>query len=191
MRSNDMTRSPKPLRPWKTLRRETLLKHGRFLTVENHTIRLPDGQVIDDWPWLIIPSAVIVLAQTAEGKYLCFRQTKYAVEGTTLAPVGGMLEPGEEPLAAARRELGEETGYAADEWIPLGSYKLDPNRGVADMHLFLARGARQVSAPESDDLEDQELLLLERDELAAALRGGEFKVVAWAAVIAMALERSS
>ena len=79
------------LRPWETLIKETILTPSKFLTVEKHVVRLPDGQIIRDWIWLTIPSAVIVLARTEDEKFLCFRQTKYAVEGTTLAPVGGCL----------------------------------------------------------------------------------------------------
>ena len=175
------------LRPWKTLERKLVLNHGPFLKVENHMVQLPEGRVITDWPWVIIPSAVIVLAQTMEGKFLCFRQIKYAVEGLTLAPVGGMIEEGEDPLDAAKRELLEETGYQAAEWKSFGSYLLDPNRGIATDHLFLARRAVKVAEPDSDDLEDQELLLLEREELACALAAGDFKVVAWTAVVALAL----
>jgi ADP-ribose pyrophosphatase len=177
----------KELRPWKTLSKKTLLDQGKFLKVESHTIKLPDGQIIPDWPWLIVPSAAIVLPVTEEGKFLCFRQTKYAVEGTSLAPVGGMLEPDEPPLEAAKRELLEEMGYEAPNWVNLGSYVLDPNRGIATMHLFLALNARQVAQPDSDDLEDQELLSLDKNELKNALRAGEFKVITWAAVVAMAL----
>lgn len=177
----------KDLRAWETVARKPILDCGKFLRVESHTVGLPDGQVIADWPWVIAPDAAIVLAVTGNGNFVCFRQTKYAVDGATLAPVGGMLEPGEPPLVAAKRELLEETGYEAPEWISLGSYVLDPNRGVGTMHLFLALGAKQVAQAESDDLEDQELLLLNRDEVEAALRAGEFKVVAWAAVVAMAL----
>ena len=55
------------------------------------------------------------------------------------------------------------------------------------MHLFLALNARRVAEPDSDDLEDQELLLLSRAEIEHALREGAFKVVAWSAVVAMAL----
>ena len=175
------------LRPWETISRETILDCGRFLRVERHAVRLPDGRVIPDWTWVIAPDAAIVLAVTDDGRFVCFRQTKYAIEGTVLAPVGGMLEPGEAPLVAARRELLEETGYGATTWISLGSHILDPNRGVATMHLFLALGARQVAQPDSDDLEDQELLLLSRAEIERALWEGAFKVVAWSAVVAMAL----
>ena len=179
--------SNKELRAWKTISRKTILKHSKFLTVESHAIKLPDGQIIPDWPWLIIPSAVIVLAVTDDKKFLCFRQTKYAVEGTSLAPVGGMLEPNEKPLDAAKRELLEEMGYETSDWIDLGSYILDPNRGIATMYLFLALNAKQVAKPNSDDLEDQELLFLSQNEIENALKTGEFKILAWSAVVAMSL----
>lgn len=172
---------------WETVSRKTILQHNKFLTVESHTVRLPDGRLIPDWAWVICPDAAIVVAVTDDGQFLCFRQTKYVVDGTTLAPVGGMLEPGEAPATAARRELREEMGYEAGEWVNMGSYVLDPNRGVGTMHLFLALNARRVAEPDSDDLEDQELLLLSRAEIERALRAGAFKVAAWAAVVALAL----
>jgi 8-oxo-dGTP pyrophosphatase MutT (NUDIX family) len=155
--------------------------------VESHTVKLPDGHIIPDWAWIIIPSAVIVLAVTADHQFLCFRQTKYAVDGIVLAPVGGMLEPEEMPLDAAKRELLEETGYEASEWVNLGSHILDPNRGIATMHLFLALDAKQITQPDSDDLEDQELLFLSQHEVENALKAGEFKILAWSAVVAISL----
>jgi 8-oxo-dGTP pyrophosphatase MutT (NUDIX family) len=179
--------SKKELRVWETISKETILNHNKFLSIENHVVKLPDGQIITDWAWVVIPDAAIVLAVTADHKFLCFRQTKYAIEGTALAPVGGMLESNEEPLDAAKRELLEETGYEASEWINLGSHILDPNRGIATMNLFLALNAQKVSEPNSDDLEDQELLFISRDELENALSAGEFKILAWSAVVAMSL----
>jgi hypothetical protein len=81
----------------------------------------------------------------------------------------------------------EESGYTAPEWISLGSYAGDGNRGVATGHLYLARGAYQVNDPDADDLEEQEPLLITRAELHSALMRGEFKVASWTAVAAMAL----
>jgi 8-oxo-dGTP pyrophosphatase MutT (NUDIX family) len=180
---------PPELRPPKTLSRRTVYEHGKYLTVESHTVQWPDGQVIPDWAWVIAPDAAIVLAMTSDDQFICFRQTKYAVDGTSLAPVAGMIEPGEEPLAAAKRELLEETGYEASDWTSLGSYKVDPNRGVGVCHLFLAKGAAVVTEPDSDDIEDQTLLRLTRSELEAALVAGEFKILSWAAVVSLALNR--
>ncbi|MBN2550278.1 MAG: ester cyclase [Anaerolineales bacterium] len=177
----------KTLRPWKTLRRETLLQLNQFLTVEKHTVELPNGQIIPDWGWVIIPDAAIILAQDNQGRFLCFRQTKYAIEGPTLAPVAGMLEPGEDPLLAAQRELREETGCEASQWIPLGSFCLDPNRGVNTIHCYLALGAHPVAAPSAGDLEDQQLLTLDLPELRQALLSGQFKAIMFAACVSLAL----
>jgi len=177
------------MQPWTTLSRRTILDHSKWLRVEEHAVQLPDGRVIPDWCWVIMPDYVNVAAVTEEGQYVCFRQTKYAITGTSLAPVGGYLEPGEAPLATAQRELREETGYTASEWISLGSYAVQGNHGSTVAHLFLARGARCVGTPVSDDLEEQELLLLSREQVEAALRAGEFKVLAWAAIMALALQR--
>jgi ADP-ribose pyrophosphatase len=173
---------------WKTLSRTQALRRGKFLTLEDHDVELPDGRVIEGWPWLVMPDYVNIMAETPGGEFVCFRQTKYAIgDGTSLAPVGGYVEPGESPAAAARRELLEETGYESNEWISLGSYVADGNRGGGVAHLFLARGARKTRTPGSDDLEDQELQLLGRPELEDALAAGEFKVLAWCANVALAL----
>ncbi|MGE5223137.1 MAG: NUDIX hydrolase [Omnitrophica WOR_2 bacterium] len=175
------------MQPWKTLARRTVLNHSKYLTVEDHTIELPDGRVLEHWPWLITFDYVIVLPVTRQGKYLVFRQTKYAVEGLTLAPIGGHIERGEEPLVAARRELLEEMGCQADEWVHLGTYRVNGNNGAGKASLFLARGVFKVAEPDADDLEEQELLELTRAELEKALFAGEFKVLAWTTAIALSL----
>jgi ADP-ribose pyrophosphatase len=175
------------MKPWKRLDRVAILDHSRFLRVENHRVQLPGGRIIEKWPWVITPDFCNVVVITDLGHFVCFRQVKYAVEGATLAPVGGYLEPGEDPLAAAKRETLEETGYEASEWTDLGTYQVDGNRGVAQAHLFLALGARRVTEPKADDLEEQEVVLLTRAQVEAALAAGDYKVLPWATAMALAL----
>jgi ADP-ribose pyrophosphatase len=177
------------MKSWKTKTRQTVLDQRPWLLVENHTVELPDGRLIPDWPWIITPNYVNVVTVTVEGQFICFRQVKYGVDGTTLAIVGGFVEEGEDPLQAAQRELLEETGYESPDWTPLGSYRVDPNRGIAVGHLYLARRARYVAPRHADDLEEQELLLLTRSEMEAVLEHGQFKVLAWAAAIALAFRQ--
>jgi len=174
------------MKPWKTLKRDTLIRN-RWLTVESHTVELPDGKRIEDWQWVDVPDYVNVLALTPEGRFICFRQVKYAVEGTSLAPVGGMIDEGEEPLSAARRELGEELGYTSDVWVFLGKYATEANRGVGVGYLYLAKNVKFTGKRTSDDLEEQELVELSVDEMRVALVAGEFKVISWAACVGLAL----
>ena len=175
------------MKPWKTLSREQVLDYSPYLRVENHTVQLPDGQVIRDWAWVITPDYTNTVVVTTEGRYLCFRQRKYSVEGISLAPVGGYREPGEDPLIAAQREVLEETGYAAPTWIDLGHYPVEGNRGVGTAHFYLALDAQPVAERDADDLEEQELVFLSRDEMVAALDAGQFKLLPWVSIVALAL----
>jgi ADP-ribose pyrophosphatase len=175
------------MQPWTTVKREIAFHHSRWLTVENHTIQLPDGKTLTEWPWIITPNFVNVIAITERGRFLLFRQTKYAIEGVALAPVGGYLEQNEDPLVAAKRELLEETGCEAPDWTPLGNYAVDGNHGVATAFFYLARKARKVKQPDSDDLEEQELVELTREEVLQEVSKRKFPVMSWVAGVALAL----
>ena len=150
-------------------------------------IELPDGTIIDDWSWVVSPDFILVTAIDENGQFVFFRQTKYAVEGVTLAPVGGYIEADEDPLLAAQRELLEETGYEAEHWTFLGAYPVMANRGGGTGYLFLAQSARKVTEPDSDDLEEQELILLDLDEVEQAIAQGSIKVITWVTCVALAL----
>lgn len=175
------------MKEWQTLRRELILDHSKFLKVENHDIQLPDGRILHNWPWIISPNYVLVLPVTEQRTALVFHQTKYAVAGTSLAPVGGHIEDGEEPLTAAQRELKEEMGCEASEWIYFGGFRGNGNHGGGVGHLFLALNARRLFLPQRDDLEEMELLELPLDELENRLLAGEVKVQGWIAMLAIGL----
>lgn len=177
------------MKPWRCASSTPVFSRAPWLELEDHHVVLPNGQEIPDWLWVKTPSFVNVVAVTEAGEWLCFRQQKYAVPEITLSIVGGYIDEGEEPLRAAKRELQEETGFLSDSWTDLGGYAIDGNRGCGRGYLYVASGCRHVGGQITDDLEDQELLRLSREEVLQALQQGEFGVMPWVAAVALALLR--
>lgn len=172
---------------WNVHNKRTILDLNKFLKVELHTIELPDGTVIDDWAWVITPHFANIILVLDDGRLLLFQQGKYGYEGDSYAPMGGYLEPDEDPLTAAKRELLEETGYEADEWHTLGNWVVDTNRGCGVAHAFLAIGGRKVASITADDLEAQTPVILTPEEAQTALFNGDIKGLPWSNAVAMAL----
>ena len=174
------------MRPWRTLARRTLLSRPPWMEVGDERVALPDGREVDGFLWVRARDFVAIVATTERDEVILVRAYKHGARSVSLAVPAGYLESGEEPLAAAKRELREETGHASEDWTSLGSYVVDGNYGVATEHIFLARGARKVSAPASGDLEEMETVIVALAEVSDYLRRGEVVQLASAAALALA-----
>jgi len=145
-----------------------------------------DGRVRDGFHTLVLPEFSVVVALTSDGRFVMVREFKTGPNALCLnAPAGG-LHPGEEPLAAARRELREETGYASEDWRSLGSFVVDGSTGAGRGHVFLARGATRVGTPQLDETEEIEVVLLDERALRAAIDGGEVTMMPTACALGLA-----
>ncbi len=117
------------------------------------------------------PGGVAVLPLHDDGTVTLIRQLRPAVDAFLLEVPAGRLHPGEPPAECGARELGEETGLAAEELVPLGSFL--PSPGVFDerIHLFLGRGLSQGEAkPEA--YEEIETVRIPFGEAFRLARGG-------------------
>jgi ADP-ribose pyrophosphatase len=112
-----------------------------------------------------------VLALDDSGNVKLVKEFKYAVGRETLEVVSGAIDGEETPLAAAQRELLEETGFRATEWVDLGV--VDPFTTVVSCpnYLYLARGLQRVSQPEPEEL--VELVSVSLEEAVAMVERSE------------------
>ena len=152
-----------------TLQSETVFQ-GRLLHVKRDRVRLPDGAE-STREYIVHPGAVVILARFDNGDVLLERQNRYALHRDFFELPAGKLGPGEEAEDCARRELAEETGYAAASWRRLAT--LYPCIGYSDERLvyFVAEGL-QAGAPRRDDDEFLEVLRLPFAQALAWIRDG-------------------
>jgi ADP-ribose pyrophosphatase len=173
---------------WQVLSSRTLMDRPPWLTVWEQDVKLPNGQVIDGYLFTVARDYAMVLALGEDGKAPLVHQYKHGVGHILHDLPAGYLDAGEPPLAAAQRELREETGLTAPEWRTLGSFVIDSNRGNTRAHLFLAKAARQTDHQELDDTEDLNVTFHSLDELRAMVFAGGIESLASMAGIMMGLE---
>lgn len=119
-----------------------------------------------------MPDWCNVLAETPDGELVMIWQHRFGTDALSLEVPGGVIDEGEEPLASARRELLEETGYEAES-IELVSV-VEPNPALQNNKCwtFLARNARPTGQTAFDELEDLEVALVKKDEIAKIIDDG-------------------
>jgi ADP-ribose pyrophosphatase len=105
------------------------------------------------------PGAVAIVATDREGNLVLVRQTREAVRRELLEIPAGTLDPGEDPLGAARRELEEETGYVAGQWRSGPRFLTAPGFCQEVMHLFFAERV-EGGEPANEDDEEIEVVLV-------------------------------
>lgn len=123
---------------------------GKIINVRVDEIALPAGgtairEVVEH------PGAVVVAAVDDQNRVYLVKQYRHAIRRWLLELPAGGLEPGEEPLPAAVRELREEVGLEAERWTALGSFFSSPGFANERLHAFLAEGLHHVDCDPDED----------------------------------------
>ena len=151
-----MTESPQDLRdePFEPeVLHSDLVYRGRVWDVRSDRVRYGDGEIVRQY--VDHTGAVAIVALDDEGRVLLIQQYRHPIRHRDWELPGGLLDvEGEEPLAAARRELAEEADLVAERWEPLVSSWTTPGGNDEIIHVFLATGVSSADA--AHDREDEE-----------------------------------
>ncbi len=186
---------------WEEISTEHIIQ-DEWIDFRRSAYRFPDGSVFEPYYSYSRKDYVVIVASDTEGNYLCVRQYRQGIEKvTTEFPAGGIERTdgkeygrsgdisAEESLAAAKRELREETGYESDEWRHL--LKVPSNATIADnyAHLFVARNCRKVSGQDLDDTEFLNVIKLSAQEIETLIAEEKFQQAVHIAAWLLALRR--
>ena len=165
---------------WRTLKSDYIIRRP-WLTARRDTVELPDGTVNDEYYVLEYPDWINVIVITAEGMFVLVRQYRHGIGQTCHEIVAGVMEQGEQPEAAARRELMEETGFGGGTWRE--TMVVSPNASTVTnvTHCFVATGVERIGSQHLDPTEDIEVCLVSREEMRRMLEQGEIKQALMAA----------
>jgi len=172
------------MKPWKLLKTEYLVD-APWLKVAKETCELPNGKVIDDFYTLWQPDWVLILARTAQGKWVMTEQYRHGSGKIALEFPAGIIDKGETPEQAALRELQEECGYGkpvsdCHEASPLamtkfiGTFPVNPDRHRGVFHVVFIDGVVKGGNTHFDSTEEIESLELPDEELQAKMADGTF-----------------
>jgi ADP-ribose pyrophosphatase len=161
------------IKPWKILSSEYLIQ-DRWMTMRADRCELPNGVVLDKYYVRENPDFVQIVPINAKGHILIVRQYRHGPQVISTEVPGGLVDPGEDPIDAAKRELLEETGCVADRFEAVSPLYTNPARNTNRAHTFIAHNARIVQPPQQESTEDIEFEFVSRDEIFRLIDEGHF-----------------
>lgn len=159
---------------WKIIESKYLIRRP-WLTARVDTVELPNGVVHPEYYVLEYPTWVNIIAITKDQQFVMVQQYRHGLADIFTELVAGVIEKGEEPLQAAKRELLEETGYGKGDWKLFTILSANPGTMTNLTYTFLATNVEPVTTQHLDETEDINVRLLSSTEVKAMLINNDIK----------------
>jgi ADP-ribose diphosphatase len=168
----DKIKDQTKIRPWKTIQSTEVFSNG-FLSVEESECERSGDKKKGLFYKIQFPQWVNVIPVTKEGDIVFIRQFRHGVQKITLEIPGGIVESHETPLAGAKRELAEETGYCSDNFVSLGVVHPNPAIQGNVCNIYLALNASLSQEVNFDENEEIVIQKVKMNKLLEVLNSGQ------------------
>lgn len=159
-------------RKWEILSSEYAIRRP-WLTARKDKVRMPNG-VVNDEHWVLeYPTWINVIAIMKDGRFVMEYQYRHGLQQCGYELCAGVVEDGEEPVEAAKRELYEETGFGGGKWTEFMTLSANPSCTSNLTHSFLAVGVEPVSTQHLEETEDIDVVIMTAAEVHEKLLNGE------------------
>ncbi len=160
------------MKAWKILSTSELFKN-KFFCLRKDKCELPDGRIMPGYFVFEFLDWVQIVAITREKQMITLNQYRHAAKKVFIEIPGGSLDPDEQALSAAKRELLEETGYHSDNWIELAPHFPNPATQSNRLKTFIAQDCHKIQDQDLDPYEDLEVVLRPIKTVYEMLNNGE------------------
>ncbi len=166
---------PQKITPWKLISSQKAFD-VKWFPIRRDTVQLPSGDIVDDYYVAEIGDVAVVVPITPDGKFILCQQYRHGVAKVMFQFPSGMVDPGETPEQAARRELLEEAGYEAPHLESLTTTALCAAKMIGWQYIFLAEGAIKKQEPHDDPIEEIRIVTVTPAELERMIDNNEFQI---------------
>ncbi|WP_235298333.1 NUDIX hydrolase [Portibacter marinus] len=159
---------------WKVLKSRYISRDKPWFTARVDTVKLPNGEVLENYYVLEYPDWVTVIAITEEDQFVFIEQYRHAYGVTAFELSAGVIdEDDESPLVAGQRELLEETGFGGGQWSHLTNLCANPGTHTNTVHTYVAKGVQKIEEQSLDRTEDINVRLFSREEVLQMIKKDE------------------
>ncbi|MFK7807766.1 MAG: NUDIX hydrolase [Saprospiraceae bacterium] len=168
---------------WTVLQSEKIFDEPWF-KVRREKVQLPSGHILNDYYVLDYPKWIIVLGLTKAGQIIMVRQYRHGLGEISYELCAGVCDPEDKnPLASAKREMLEETGYGAGEWEAYMTLCANPGTHSNLSYIFLATGLEKIQEQQLEETEEITVHLFSREEVREMLLKNEIPQALHAAAL--------
>ncbi len=165
---------------WELLSRKVVYDGHPYLKVSIDKVKLPDGNIINDYHRIEVHNAVMLLVESIDNKVLVYKEYRHGVSEVSLTFPAGGIEKNESIYDAAKRELIEETGYVAEEFILMNDYIVSGSYMFGELSFIKAINIQKIGSPMNKDIENPEHIWMTKEEIKESIFRKDFKALTYA-----------